>query len=130
VCGDALGLAHPLTAEGIVPAALSGRLLGEAIAAGEPASYTERLRAHTIYRDYARVLELRNLISDIPRGDGDAATPSAPPAPAGRASRLASRAIASGFAWMFSGARLPAPRVIDLVLAGARRAKARAHRRS
>jgi hypothetical protein len=41
------------------------------------------------------------------------------------------RAIATGFAWMFSGARLPAPKLIDLALAvgekwGRRRQDARA----
>ncbi len=31
-------------------------------------------------------------------------------------SRLGSYVIARGFGWMFSGAKLPAPRVIDRVL--------------
>ncbi len=37
LCGDSLGLAQPLTAEGILPAVLSGRLAAEAILAGAPA---------------------------------------------------------------------------------------------
>src|ERR1039458_836005 len=41
--GDSLGLAHPITAEGILPATVSGRLLAEAIFAGAPASYRARL---------------------------------------------------------------------------------------
>ncbi len=36
-------------------------------------------------------------------------------------SRLAGRAVASGFAWMFSGARFPAPRLVDAGLAIAER---------
>jgi flavin-dependent dehydrogenase len=120
LCGDALGLAHPLTAEGILPSTLSGRLLGEAIASGDPASYPARLRADRVLRDYARVLALREAASDLVRPGKAKANPKPDAAP-GRGSRLTRRAIAGGFAWMFSGARLPAPRVIDLVLAGARR---------
>jgi flavin-dependent dehydrogenase len=131
--GDSLGLAHPLTAEGIVPAAVSGRILGEAIAAGDAAGYVRRLQAHTIFRDYARVHALREEISDWMAASSSnapaAPAPSAPGLP-GPGSRLASRAIAGGFAWMFSGARLPAPRVIDLVLAGARRVRPIMMRRS
>jgi len=33
---------------------------------------------------------------------------------------LAKRAVARGFAWMFSGASLPAPRLFDLVFGKAR----------
>jgi flavin-dependent dehydrogenase len=122
--GDSLGLAQPLTAEGILPATLSGRLCGEAIASGNPAAYPARLRAHRVIADYARVFELREAAGSLRRGNGNGNT-SATGAGASRASRLASRAIATGFAWMFSGARLPAPRVIDLVLAGARRVRDR-----
>ena len=35
--------------------------------------------------------------------------------------RLGRRMLVNGFAWMFSGARLPAPRAIDVALAGAER---------
>jgi hypothetical protein len=52
------------------------------------------------------------------RNKGDA------PPRAGIQFPLATRAIASGFAWMLGGARLPAPRVFDLVLAGAKRLRA------
>ncbi|MEM9492568.1 MAG: NAD(P)/FAD-dependent oxidoreductase, partial [Myxococcota bacterium] len=44
--GDALGLAQPLTAEGILPAILSGRLCAEAVAAGAPERYGPLLRDH------------------------------------------------------------------------------------
>jgi hypothetical protein len=43
--------------------------------------------------------------------------PSVSWAPAARLTeRVAGRAVATGFAWMFSGARLPAPRLVDLTL--------------
>jgi flavin-dependent dehydrogenase len=51
--GDALGLAHPFTAEGILPAVVSGRLCAEAILAGSPAEYRSRLAKHPTIRDYA-----------------------------------------------------------------------------
>ena len=86
--------------------------------------------------DYRRVFRLRETAAALAR-------PSAPPprrdggtrrARARRllsAPRLRGRAIATGFAWMFSGARLPAPKLIDLALAvgekwGRRRQDARA----
>jgi flavin-dependent dehydrogenase len=119
--GDSLGLAQPLTAEGILPAVVSGRALAEAILAGDPASYAGRLRAHPVIDDYRRVFRLR---------EAGSALASRGPAPPGRAAgsaaaRLGRRSIAAGFAWMFSGARLPAPRLIDLALAGAERWAAR-----
>jgi flavin-dependent dehydrogenase len=122
--GDALGLAQPLTAEGILPAVLSGRTLAEAILAGDPASYPARLRAHPVIADYTRVHELREAASALKRRR-PAERPSRRvvrlPAMPGSIVRVADRAVAGGFAWMFSGAPLPAPRLIDLALAGARR---------
>ena len=41
--GDALGLAHPMTAEGILPAIVSGRTCAEAILDGVPTTYGPRL---------------------------------------------------------------------------------------
>ncbi len=162
--GDSLGLAHPITAEGILPATLSGRHAAEAILAGDPASYPARLRRDPILTDYRRVhaalttvQKLRDrltrwtgLASLVDRvtasgasagasggasGGAGAATPSAPAAatpsapaaaapgngaatgdhaPAG--SSVGTATIARGFAWMFSGAKLPAPRLLDLLL--------------
>jgi flavin-dependent dehydrogenase len=127
IVGDALGLAHPITAEGILPAAVSGRRAAEAILAGDPASYPDRMRRDPVLADYRRVhraLEAARKLRDrIPAlanraARTPAAAPPAPPAvPAamtpGRA--WGNAAIARGFAWMFSGARLPAPRLLDLV---------------
>jgi len=124
--GDSLGLAQPLTAEGILPAVLSGRLLAEALLDGAPASYPERLRAHPILADYTRVFRLREAGSDL-RAKGRRPSGAARPfstvvaAPARRLRGALDRAVATGFAWMFSGARLPAPQLFDLVIAGTER---------
>jgi flavin-dependent dehydrogenase len=122
--GDSLGLAHPITAEGILPATASGRHAAEAILAGEPASYPARLRKDPTLDDYRRVhgalnaaRKLRDRIPALHRG----AAPAPDPGTAARSDVLSSfghAAIARGFAWMFSGARLPAPRLLDLVLGG------------
>ncbi|HEU4734135.1 MAG TPA: FAD-dependent monooxygenase [Kofleriaceae bacterium] len=118
--GDSLGLAHPITAEGILPATASGRCAAEAILAGAPESYPERLRNHPVIADYRRVhgamgavRKLRDRIAAIPALANRSAEPSSG---ASATSSLGTAAIARGFAWMFSGARLPAPRLLDLVL--------------
>jgi flavin-dependent dehydrogenase len=155
--GDSLGLAHPITAEGILPATLSGRHAAEAILAGEPASYPARLRRDPMFADYRRVhaalaaaQKLRDRLSRLaglaglaerfgpaaapaggngaPAADGNGAATTngakpangavalAPsPATAGNGS-IGAATIARGFAWMFSGAKLPAPRLLDILL--------------
>jgi flavin-dependent dehydrogenase len=110
LCGDSLGVAHPLTAEGILPAVLSGRALADAILAGDPASYPARLEAHAVLADYRRLFRLKELAAAVRPTDVWAAR---------SGSRLRRRAICRGFARMFSGAPLPAPRLFDLGLAGA-----------
>lgn len=147
--GDSLGLAHPITAEGILPATVSGRRAAEAILAGDPASYPSRLRADPVLADYRRVHAALNTVrklrdripavltraraasatapppADLPAGNGAPASSAGPPparstdaVPPARspAAALGRAAIARGFAWMFSGAKLPAPRLLDLVL--------------
>ncbi|MEJ7600827.1 MAG: NAD(P)/FAD-dependent oxidoreductase [Kofleriaceae bacterium] len=112
IVGDSLGLAHPITAEGILPATASGRCAAEAILAGDPASYPTRLRAHPVISDYARVFRVmtaaRKLRDRLPTRGNGAATKSTGKPMAG--------AVARGFAWMFSGRPLPAPRVIDFLV--------------
>lgn len=115
LCGDSLGLAQPLTAEGILPAVISGRLAAEAILAGAPRSYPARLAAHPVIADYRRVFRLREAAGAL------AGRPSSGGRGRGRGARLGRRAVASGFAWMFSGARLPAPRLVDAGLTLAER---------
>src|SRR5262249_5692776 len=74
--GDALGLAHPLTAEGILPAVVSGRACAEAILAGAPLSYRQRLAAHPTFRDYALTRGLlRALLGLRRRRSGPARAP-------------------------------------------------------
>ena len=137
LCGDSLGLAQPLTAEGILPAVLSGRLAAEAILAGAPESYPTRLGAHPVLEDYRRVYRLREAAAAFAgrssegkaedktaakttetgngKSNGNSNGGSTP------GSRFARRAVANGFAWMFSGARFPAPRLVDAGLAIAER---------
>jgi flavin-dependent dehydrogenase len=137
LCGDSLGLAQPLTAEGILPAVLSGRLAAEAILAGAPESYPTRLGAHPVIEDYRRVYRLREAAAAFAgrssegkaedktaakttetgngKSNGNSNGGSTP------GSRFARRAVANGFAWMFSGARFPAPRLVDAGLAIAER---------
>jgi flavin-dependent dehydrogenase len=100
--GDALGLAHPLTAEGILPAVVSGRTCAEAILDRAPSSYGSRLAAHPTLRDYALTRELLRVLAGL-RSDGG--TPRIP-------GRLARAVTVRGFAWMFSGRRLPGGRVL------------------
>ncbi|HVZ72637.1 MAG TPA: NAD(P)/FAD-dependent oxidoreductase [Polyangia bacterium] len=110
--GDSLGLAQPLTAEGILPAVISGRTLAEAILAGDPASYPARLAGHAVLQDYRRLFRLREATASLLKR-----RVATTPARSSAASRLGRRAVARGFAWMFSGAPLPAPRLLDLGLA-------------
>jgi menaquinone-9 beta-reductase len=121
LCGDSLGLAQPLTAEGILPAVISGRVCAEAILAGAPASYPARLAAHPVMEDYRRVFRLRETAAAFARPSArsrpDSGTRRARARRLLSAPRLRGRAVATGFAWMFSGARLPAPKLIDLALA-------------
>jgi len=156
--GDSLGLAHPITAEGILPAALSGRIAAEAILAGDPASYPGRLRRDPVLADYRRVhaalaavQKLKDRVAGLASLAGLAGIPATPPAASNRGAdaaasgepgdrdeaagdeaagdgaqaasapdtpgaALAAATIARGFAWMFSGAKLPAPRLLDLLL--------------
>ncbi|MBV8755728.1 MAG: NAD(P)/FAD-dependent oxidoreductase [Deltaproteobacteria bacterium] len=110
--GDSLGLAHPITAEGIVPATLSGRLAAESILDG--GDYRKRLREHEMLADYRRVFRLVEAGRRLRKNRPASTKPKKPPG------KLTRRAVARGFAWMFSGARLPAPRVIDAVMEVAR----------
>jgi len=93
---------------------VSGRLAAEAILSGQPASYPERLRNHPTMVDYRRIHRLREAGAALSQRGR-------PRASNGNGSRIGKRAVATGFAWMFSGSRLPAARLIDLALAGAER---------
>ena len=112
--GDALGLAQPLTAEGILPAVLSGRVCAEAILDAQPATYPGRLRASPVVGDYTLLYRLREAGSALKgrsRSTGGRALK--PPRFVGD---LSKKAVANAFAWMFSGRRVPAGRAIGRIV--------------
>jgi flavin-dependent dehydrogenase len=109
--GDALGLAHPITAEGILPAAVSGRVAAEAILAGDPGGYAARLAGHEVIADYRRVHRLAAAASRLKRR-----ARARPSRSSGLPARVGRYAVARGFGWMFSGAKLPVPRLLDRAL--------------
>jgi flavin-dependent dehydrogenase len=102
--GDSLGLAHPITAEGILPATVSGRCAAEAILANAPDTYAQRLARHDVIADYRLV---HRLVAAASKLKGRTST---------SPSKLGRYAVARGFAWMFSGKQLPAPRLLDRAL--------------
>lgn len=113
--GDSLGLAHPLTAEGILPSVTSGRVLGESLAAGEfaAAMYPLQLAKHPVIAEYWRTYRLVEAARRLKRranakANGKTNGTKTP----GRTDRF----VARGFAWMFSGTPLPAPKLVDFVL--------------
>lgn len=101
--GDALGLAMPMTGEGILPAVLSGRLCAEAIVAGVPESYRERLRRHPIISDYQTLDSIRRFTNRFARKGREKRI---------RKSRLNSRLVVTAFAALFSGNRFPGSRLV------------------
>jgi flavin-dependent dehydrogenase len=108
IAGDALGLAHPITGEGILPAVVSGRCAAAAILDGDSGGYAERLARHPVIADYHRVHRVVAAARSLGRNRS---------APSRLwASSVGRRAVARGFGWMFSGAKLPAPRLLDRVL--------------
>jgi len=121
--GDALGLAHPLTAEGILPATVSGRVAAEAILAGAWRCYPERLRAHPVIAEYRRVHQLveagralRDKLARPAQRPGQRNPTNGSRQRRWRPGRaLAERAVARGFAWMFSGRPLPGGRLVEQI---------------
>jgi flavin-dependent dehydrogenase len=97
--GDALGLAHPLTGEGILPATLSGKLCAEQILGGRPELYREALERHALFKDYRFLHELRGL------GSGRAG--------GARQGRWLAPVVARTFAWLFSARRVPGRRLLS-----------------
>jgi menaquinone-9 beta-reductase len=106
--GDSLGLAHPLTAEGIVPAVTSGKVLGEAIVAGSAGHYPAQLAKHPLIEEYRRTYRVIEAGRRLKRRGNGKATP--------KKSSPTDRLVARGFAWMFSGSPIPAGRLVDFVL--------------
>ena len=106
--GDSLGLAHPITAEGILPATVSGRCAAEAILANDADGYAARLAREPVIADCRRVHRLVGVASDVKERSVTRSS--------GISSRVGEYVVARGFAWMFSGARLPAPHLLDRLL--------------
>ena len=107
--GDSLGVAHPITAEGILPAAVSGRCAAEAILANDVDGYAARLAREPVFADYRRVSRLVGAASRVKERSATRSS--------GISSRVGRYVVARGFAWMFSGARLPVPHLLDRLLA-------------
>ena len=101
--GDALGLAQPMTGEGILPATLSGKICATAIAEGVPETYRKRLRTHPVISDYRLLHALQTGGKKIFKGKGDKPY---------RKSGFRDKIIVKVFAMLFSGKRLPASRFV------------------
>ncbi|MCB9281913.1 MAG: NAD(P)/FAD-dependent oxidoreductase [Lewinellaceae bacterium] len=95
--GDALGVAQPLTGEGILPAVLSGKLCAAAIAEGAPESYPRRMTDHPLFREYRLLHNL--LVWEQKRAGVRNENP--------RPSRFRDWLVVQGFAWLFGAKRVP-----------------------
>lgn len=104
--GDALGLAQPMTGEGILPAVLSGKCCATAIVEGTPETYGERLRNHPVIRDYRTLYSIQTLVKKIVSNKQSEQPPKA---------GLGDRLIVNVFAFLFSGKRLPGSRIMARV---------------
>jgi hypothetical protein len=80
---------------------VSGRTCAEAILDGAPLSYGKRLATNPTLRDYALTRDLLRVLVGLRRGRTRAAP-----------GRLARAAAVRGFAWMFSGRRIPGGTVL------------------
>lgn len=103
--GDALGLAQPMTGEGILPAVLSGKLCGTAIAEGAPQTYAQRLRTHPIISDYRILHALQTGVKKIFKENDRHDEPY-------RESRFRDKMIVKVFAMLFSGRGIPGGHII------------------
>ncbi len=101
--GDALGLAQPMTGEGILPAVLSGKLCAIAIAGGVPETYAEKLRTHPIISDYRILHSIQTKSKKTLKDEGIKPQ---------RNSRLRDKLIVAIFARLFSGKPMPGSRII------------------
>ena len=101
--GDALGLAQPMTGEGILPAVLSGKLCATAIAGGIPETYRKKLRTHPVISDYRILHAFQAWTKKILKSDESKPK---------KKSGLRDKLIVSVFAILFSGKRIPGSRII------------------
>ena len=105
--GDALGLAQPMTGEGILPAVLSGTLCATAIVEGTPEAYRTKLRTHPVISDY-RILHAIQTRAKKIFGDKSGGHY--------RKSRLRDRIIVKVFMMLFSGKRIPGSRIVGKMI--------------
>lgn len=101
--GDSLGLAHPITGEGILPSVISGKICGTAIAEGVPEKYAERLRTHPVIYDYRILHAIKMKAQKISGEKKDTQY---------RKSWLRDRIVVKVFAVLFSGKPIPGSRLI------------------
>jgi flavin-dependent dehydrogenase len=101
--GDALGLAQPLTGEGILPAILSGKLCGTAIVQGKPDTYKARLGSHPIICDYRILYWIQTFIRKLVNNRSEKPV---------RKSKLFSWLAVNCFVILFSGKSIPGSRVL------------------
>jgi flavin-dependent dehydrogenase len=101
--GDALGLAQPMTGEGILPSVISGKICGTAIAEGVPETYTQRLRSHPVIYDYRILHAIQEKAKKIFKRKKDKQY---------KKSWLRDRIVVKVFALLFSGRPIPGSRLI------------------
>ena len=101
--GDALGMAQPMTGEGILPAVLSGKLCATAIAEGAPETYRERLRTHPVINEYRILSAIQTRVKKIFKNKEKKQK---------RKSPFLDRIIVKVFVLLFSGKRIPGSRLI------------------
>lgn len=101
--GDSLGLAQPMTGEGILPSVISGKLCATAIAEGVPEKYGERLRQHPVIYDYRLLHAIQTKAKKIfgEKKDGSY-----------KKSLLRDKIIVKAFAMLFSGRPIPGSRFL------------------
>jgi flavin-dependent dehydrogenase len=104
--GDALGLAQPMTGEGILPSVLSGKLCATAIATGAPETYKERLRTHPVIYDYRLLHGIQARAKKIFGENKNQQY---------HDSRLRDRIIVKVFALLFSGRPVPGSRLLSMI---------------
>ncbi|KAA9040681.1 NAD(P)/FAD-dependent oxidoreductase [Ginsengibacter hankyongi] len=100
--GDSLGLAQPMTGEGILPSVISGKLCAAAIAEGVPEKYKERLRTHPVIYDYRLLYGIQTRAKKFFDEKKDKHY---------RKSWLRDRIIVKVFAILFSGKPIPGSRI-------------------
>ena len=104
--GDALGLAQPMTGEGILPSVLSGKLCATAIASGVPETYKEKLRTHPVIYDYRLLHGIQARAKKIFGENKNQQY---------HDSRLRDRIIVKVFALLFSGRPVPGSRLLSMI---------------